>query len=487
MIDFTIKKRIFNWALMLLLSMPFLYSCVSYNQIMGDYYQNIKRGNYEKASGIVSKSKFMKKKRNKLLYDFENGRMQFLTNNYKKSNEYLNEADDLLESNYKTGKDIAVSNIVNPMMETYRGEEFEKFLVHFYKAINYAALNKPEDAVVEARRITLTSVRLNNKFKNSSKRYNADAFSLNLQGMLYETAGDINNAFISYRNAANIYLNRNNNYYGVSIPEQLKYDLINTAEKMGFSGDKAEYETKFNKEIKTSNNERELILFLEEGNGPVKEEKSITVVYSNGKATYQFVDQYGVYHSEPFDFIGNGINSSKLSDFRTIKIALPTYRIVYPRSSEISIELNQQQYHPEITQDLNTLSLSILQERFLSDLSKAVLRYMVKHSVEKGSDKLATRIAENHKKNSADSESEKKNKEENAKLVGDAVGFLVGITNTITEKADTRGWMSLPAYIHYIRLPLQDGNNIINIKYKGIQKSIEIEGKKGIQLKCMTL
>jgi hypothetical protein len=305
--------------------------------------------------------------------------------------------------------------------------------------------------------------------------------------MLYETAGDINNAFISYRNAANIYLNRNNNYYGVSIPEQLKYDLINTAEKMGFSGDKAEYETKFNKEIKTSNNERELILFLEEGNGPVKEEKSITVVYSNGKATYQFVDQYGVYHSEPFDFIGNGINSSKLSDFRTIKIALPTYRIVYPRSSEISIELNQQQYHPEITQDLNTLSLSILQERFLSDLSKAVLRYMVKHSVEKGSDKLATRIAENHKKNSADSESEKKNKEENAKLVGDAVGFLVGITNTITEKADTRGWMSLPAYIHYIRLPLQDGNNIINIKYKGIQKSIEIEGKKGIQLKCMTL
>ena len=127
MTDCMKKNRNFNWALMLLLSMPFLFSCASYNQIMVDYYGNIKSGNYEKASGILNKSRLLKKKRNKLLYNFENGRVRFLANDYKKSNEFLNEADDLLESNFKTGKDVALSNMLNPMMETYRGKNSKSF------------------------------------------------------------------------------------------------------------------------------------------------------------------------------------------------------------------------------------------------------------------------------------------------------------------------------------------------------------------------
>lgn len=487
MIDFINKNRISNWALMVLLSMPFLYSCATYNDINRDYAQNIKAGNYEKASAAINKGRILKKKRNKLLYYFENGRLQFLAKNYEKSNEYFNAADDILESNFKTGKDIAIGNLMNPMMETYRGEGFEKLLIHFYKALNYAALNKIEDAVVEARRITIASDRLNEKVKNNSNKYYNDAFSLNIQGMLYEMAGDMNNAFISYRNAANIYLNKNNSYYGVQMPEQLKSDLVKAADEIGFVGDKEEYKAIFNKEEDSNQKERALILFIEEGNAPIKEETSFNVIYANGRATYQFIDQNGISHTEPFDYRTNGISATKLSDFKTIKIALPTYRIVYPRASEISVELNQQQYHPEITQNLNTLSLSILQERFLSDLAKAVIRYIVKHAVEKGSNKIATSIAENNKKNSSDSESEKKKKEENAKNVGDAVGFLVGLTNTITEKADTRSWLSLPAYIHYVRMPLQEGMNEINIRFNGKVKTIQVEGKKGIQMKCVTL
>ena len=487
MIVFIKKKKTSNWALMLLLSVPFLYSCASYNKVKSDYYQSIRVGNYEKASSVITKSRFFKKKRNKLLYNLENGRLQFLANNYTKSNAYLNAADDILESNFKTGKDVAIGNLVNPMMETYRGEEFEKLLIYFYKALNYAALNKIEDAVVEARRISLASDRLNQKVKNKTGKYNNDAFALNFQGMLYEMSGDINNAFISYRNAADIFLNKNNNYYGVQIPEQLKLDVIRTADQLGFGNEKEKYETLFNNQTDSTHPDRELILFLEEGNAPVKEETSFSIVYANGRATYQFVDQNGIYHTEPFDYSGNGISGSKLSDFRTIKIALPTYRIVYPRSSKIMVECNQRQYHPEITQDLNTLSLSILQERFLSDLSKAVIRFLVKHTVEKGSNKLATSITENHKKNSSDSESEKKKKEENAKIVGDAVGFLVGLSNTMTEIADTRCWTSLPAYIHYVRIPLEEGVNQINIHFKGKEKTIQLEAKKGVELKCVTL
>ena len=55
------------------------------------------------------------------------------------------------------------------------------------------------------------------------------------------------------------------------------------------------------------------------------------------------------------------------------------------------------------------------------------------------------------------------------------------------QKLFCRQRSRLPAYIHYIRLPLQEGNNTINVQYKGTQKSIQIDGKKGIQLKCLSL
>ena len=479
-------NRFAKRALIVFLLMPFLYSCSPYNKSMVDYHQNVTSHNYEKANNIINKSKFFRKKRNKLLSDFENGRLNFLTSDYQKSNDFLNAADDILESNFKTGKDVAVSNLISPIMETYRGEEFEKFLIYFYKALNYSELGKPEDAIVEARRITLASDRLEQKVKNTNK-YNKDAFSLNLQGMLYETGGDINNAFISYRNAANIYLEKNNRFYGVRIPEQLKTDLLRTASEIGFVEEKERYETIFNKKYNAENQERELILFIEEGNGPTKKETRFTITHNNRQPVYNFYGQDYIYHSVPFDYTGTGINITKLLDDENFEIALPTYSINYNKIIQLSISLNDSSYHDEIAQDLNQLSVAILQERLLSDLAKVIIRYQVKHSTGKGAKKIATKIAEKKGEDSSDTEKEKKKKTENAALIGDIVGFLASITNAATEVADTRCWLSLPAYIKYVRLPLKDGENSISIVYQSQTKVIKVSGKKGIQIKSIQL
>jgi hypothetical protein len=36
----------------------------------------------------------------------------------------------------------------------------------------------------------------------------------------------------------------------------------------------------------------------------------------------------------------------------------------------------------------------------------------------------------------------------------------MNLINTATEKADTRNWQSLPAYIHYVRVPLQKAKTL---------------------------
>src|SRR6476620_12464157 len=194
LLQFKVRKK---RALMALLLLPVFISCATYNQSMNKYYSAVQAHEYDKALHKLEKNKYIKRNRNQLLYYFEAGKMYRLNGDYKTSNQYFNLADDYIESSKKTAGDVLAGNLVNPMQQAYWGEDFEQFMVHYYKALNYIALNETNEAVVEARRISLSTDAQSDKFRNKDKRYSVDAFALNLQGMIYEMAGDLNNAFIS--------------------------------------------------------------------------------------------------------------------------------------------------------------------------------------------------------------------------------------------------------------------------------------------------
>lgn len=462
---------------------------------MSDYSANLKNASFVHAVGNIEQNKLLKKQRNKLLYNFELGRLYYLTNNETLSNQYLNEADDMLESNFKSVKEVALSNLTNPMMENYRGEDFEYFMLNFYKAINYLSLGKTDEAVVEARRITLSNDRLSVKKKDNENKYYQDAFALNVQGMIYESAGDYNNAFISYRNAYNVYSQAGGAYFGVSVPQQLKKDLLNTASKMGFGEDEEKYKTLFNEKPDTSNNENgELILFMEEGNAPVKEENKITIFNAPQQRSWQYRDSYGNAHDCNFNNPQFLVSASKLSDLNYFTIALPYYKVVTFNQLSKTILLNEKTLQPELIQNLNTLAVDVLKERFINDLTKASIRFVTKRLMEKGVSSLTEKIAEgtssknnNQSKGVSDKHGTEKEKDSNAKLIGQTAGLIANIANNITEKADTRSWLSLPAYISYIRVPLQAGENNINIQFNGKATSLKVESKKGLQIRSVYL
>jgi len=207
-------------ALALIPLMLFLFSCVTYNQRIADYYAAMRNNNYTAAEATLEKTKILQAKRNRLLYLFEKGKMAHLMKQYDSSNRYFNEADIFMEDVRTSASDVALGTLLNPMMQTYKGEAFEKFMLHYYKALNYLYLGKPGDALVEARRISLSNYELQDKTKSDNK-YNDDAFSLMMQGIIYQQNDDWNNAFIAYRNSVDLFLKNNNSYYGVPIPQQL--------------------------------------------------------------------------------------------------------------------------------------------------------------------------------------------------------------------------------------------------------------------------
>ncbi len=482
-------KRTLQLALAVFMLVPVLFSCATYNKSMNAYYADLREHNYEKAMRSIENNKLIKKDRNALLYNLEMGKLYRLQNDFTNSNRHLNLADGMIESNRKTLADIALGNLLNPMRQAYKGEDHEQFMMHFYKALNYVALGKTEEAVVEARRITLSSTTQGDKFRNKENRYSKDAFALNLQGMIYEMAEDINNAFISYRNAVEIYVKADNNYYGVKMPEQLQQDFLRTSAIMGFSVE-PQYEKVLNVSYNNTSIENgELILFLEEGQVPVKEEKNFFLIASNnGINSFNYIDANGASANFNFNASNYGIAEDKITSLRAFKLSLPTYSIQYDQPQNIIVSNNENNYTPQLAQNVNSIAINVLKERFITEMGNALARQITKKLLEKGTEAAAEGIARStdkrEAKDSSTEEKEKteKNKEDRINRVGEIAGLAMNIFNTINEKADTRNWQSLPAFVSYVRIPLQAGENMIHISTNGSTKTIKVNGGKGLQM-----
>jgi hypothetical protein len=472
-------KRV--WALLLFI--PFLFSCATYNANTYVYFNSVSNGNYNAAQSEINNNKLLQKKRNRLLYYVEQGKLYHLKKQYDSSNLFLNAADNLIENRALNIGNLILSNLSSPMAADYKQEDFEIFMVHYYKALNYLQQGNLEEAVVEARRIGLSNSFQKDKFSADSKKYTQDAFSLILQGLLYEANNEINNAFISYRNAVDLYLNNNGSFYRTVIPEQLKIDLIRTGNQMGFYDLVDIYKTK----LKISNSidttlKSELIIFFENGIAPTKQEQNFVLTSVSG-GSFFLTDAWGIRQNVNFNGL---VGNDKLNSIRTLRVAMPVYQLNTQHQQPNNIIVNNQIYTTSLVQNINDLSTSLLRERWLKELTNAAIRQISKKAVEKGSEAASKKIAENNTKDTnkdgtkKTDEQKKKDKEKN-EAIAETVGFLVNVFNTASEKADTRGWQTLPAFISYVRFPLQEGQNTVSFEINGIQQTININSKKGIQ------
>ncbi|RYY95764.1 MAG: hypothetical protein EOO11_15145, partial [Chitinophagaceae bacterium] len=432
-----------------------LASCATYNQQVGGYYDHYMQGDYAKASSALDGNKLLSKRRNHLLFLLEKGRMEHLLRRFESSNRYFNEADNLMEDGRTSLSDVALSTLLNPMMETYRGEDFEKYMVHYYKALNYLMLDQPAEALVEARRISLrTYAQEDVKGKN---KYTQDAFSFMLQGLIYEKNQDLNNAFIAYRNAADLYLAHGGAYYGVTMPLQLKKDLLRSAQLLGFYGERDEYAKKLGYVLTPEDLQDEggLVLFWENGRAPVKEEENIVFFLSKDAGQFFFTDSRGSLRV-PFDLSVGGVDEGRLSSLTSVRAALPRYAVQPLRYSIGQVQVDSLTFDLEPAQSISDLAQETLRERRLKDLSKTLSRLAVS--------KLAEAALEPEKKKEGKEETkEEKKKRQRQELL--ATGLR--IFNFAKEKADTRNWQSLPHSICYTRVPLKKGIQTVEVQVAG--------------------
>lgn len=434
-----------------------LNSCgVTYNDRIIGLEQNLVNQNFSVALQVIEDNKFLSKNRNELLYLMEKGKVEHMLGNFEKSNVLFEKAYTLIENQIQSNVGQAIaSNLTNPMAKPYKGEDFEKVTIHYYMALNYFQLGMPNEALVEAKRINIKLNQLNQRYKKNKNKYTEDAFAQILQGLLYEATGDINNAFIAYRNAANLYLENDGVYYEVPLPYQLQKDLLRTAKVLGFTEEYNFYQNKFKiPESEIVYQPAEAIIFWENGLGPAKDQTQLTLVEN---AFVSINDEYGSF----FLPIPPGLNVGITS------LAIPKYIERESYYVAGSVSTNNQETPFETVEDYYPIARQCLQDRMLREVIDMAVRLTTKKATSAGLSSLAKQLLGEDAKDIV-------------KVSADAAG-------AITEKADTRNWQSLPATISYARVSLESDkeNNFTLNRYRNSKvdkDTIHIDYKRGLQL-----
>lgn len=227
----------------LLLLIGLLSGCATYQQGLEQALSLTEQGDYLAARQQMAKQ-LPKQGEDQLLHYLELGLLSHLAGEYRQSNQLLAQADALVEALYtRRLSQLATALVTNPRQSPYRGHDFEQLLIHYYKTLNYLRLaaEQPGQSValldsarVEVRRLNIRLDQLTNRQgdyaqRNAQQRqltaflldlfrvlsagtvdrpelvYRDDGYAHWFSGLLFEMAGEWDNARVSYERAAKVY------------------------------------------------------------------------------------------------------------------------------------------------------------------------------------------------------------------------------------------------------------------------------------------
>lgn len=432
-----------------------LFSCATFYDVNYEFNRNFEVGQLEEAEKVLEKNKREEHSKARFLYYANRGVVAHLLGKYEESNQWLEQAYLYGEDYRKNYLDFAASYFFNPSIIAYPGESHEHLMLLYYKTLNYLQLDDYDAALVECRRLNNRLYALSDKY-DSENKFQRDAFIHNLMGIVYEASGDYNNAFIAYRNAHKTYHKDYQRMFNLSSPEQLKKDLLRTAYQAGFYEELTEYEKEFGYEYERGNPpDGGYLLFLwHNGLSPIKDEWSLSFVTIPGEEGVVIFQNEEFGFNFPFYYTQDNDDNVSITDMSGTRIAFPKYveREQYFNFGELRV--HEQHYTLEKAQDINAIAIKVLRQRMIQELGNGLLRVAIKKAIEK-------RVRKEH----------------------EGLGFLVSALNFASEQADTRNWQTLPHSIYYTRVPLKEGDNIVEIfmdgPYSESSETFIFKGKQG--------
>jgi hypothetical protein len=393
----------------------------------------------------------------------DQGMMLHVAGQYQASNAILDEAEDEVERLYtRRVRSETKAFLTNDSKLPYEGDPYEQTMINVIKALNYAAVGNWTEALVEARRI---DHRLNVLTDRTSAKegYRDDAFARYLSGLLYEVSGDLNNAFIAYRKAYELY-GAVRSWTHVALPPMLWADLLRMTEALHMTQEHEEYKQQFPDVIWRPYQETkelgQIVLVSHIGRAPHKEDRMIDVPVSLDALNLVLIS----------NALGNqsrGTNPERRAaesvlyglNGHVVRVAIPALvsqktPVAYGQMT-LTGQGGSYTAKTELMQNLTAVAERALSDRLAGIAAKAVARAAVKYTMAEGVGRGAHAAAG----------------KDTGPLIGLIVGSLAKAWAVASEEADKRTWRTLPDEIQIAHLWVPPGEYEFMTQYSGQRTS----------------
>lgn len=389
-----------------------LSGCASYK--LDDAQQNLRttfaRGEYQEASNMLTRldRKSVYKSKDAVLYNLEKGMVDHFAGSYDSSSVHFTRAEDEMDRLYTKSISRGLSAmLLNDTQLAYDGEDYEDIYLNAFKALNYIHLNELDEALVEARRMSYKLERLDVKYDGLVDALSKADTTQKVEWKKGET--NIHESALGHFLAAVLYAQTDN-------PDdaRIEYEKMLEAYKQQ-PGVKTHPLHAEDWQLITDERRYNVLLTAFTGRAPIKKQNDVRVFFDD-------LDSY-------------------------FKLSLPSLMLYPSQITHADVVVGDSTIVPlHLIEQMDRTAQAVYQVKEPIIYARAFLRTLLKAA---GTDAISDGI---RKKN---------------KFLGGVADVLGIIGMEATEKADLRGWQTMPGQARVNVLNLPPGKHKLTIEYFG--------------------
>jgi len=442
-------RKTYPFTLCLFLAVM-ISSCTSkdYRQVMKVPEQKFYQGKFLEAARMIL-PEVNKSGRDQLLFMMECGYMLHAGKDYKKSNKVLLPAGRLAKVVPISISKQAAALLTNQRKTNYRGEDFEKVLVHMYLGINFLMVGNSEDARVEFKKVNNELSKI--KTEKGTARYKQNIMAKYLTAIAYEIIGDMENddndrefAYIEYKQI----------YQLNPGLQMVQRDLQRLSKKLDYTDDYDEWLAKFGKKDSGTEGTGELVMIFQSGRNAIKK--------SRGKLMSDPAMKNSIRVSLNSITLQQGVTiAAILTTLATAENPIPYFKKRSNRTRNVRISVDGRTYSTVRLEDIEGTAIQNLKDDYGRLKGKVAASIVVKAAASIAAGIAAKKLAERSKKLGGYSS-----------LIGLAAGMGTGTALFSQMKPDLRCWHTLPANLQLSRVFLKPGKHRVKLDFIGYNNSV---------------
>lgn len=392
-----------------------LGGCATYTETFSTVEARMAAGDYDGALQALDDQRAAG--RDEVLTLLNRAKLLRMKRDLRASNEAFEAAKARIDELYGVSvREQTLSFVVNDATKSYVGEEFEQILLHLYAALNYLELGERNAARVEALQLDTRLREFGERMADA--RHAEEGFARYLAGLIFDDLGEFSDALIAFRRAHEAY-----GRAGVSTPTGLRQDLLRLTKRQGLTAEHERLRKEFGNVAASAaaRTTGELVFLFENGLAPIKREHSVTAP----------------------DPARNFL----------VRISVPYYESHEPEVARAHVALAAPDAPPvtvdsEPVQDVDAMARANLDAKMGAITARAVARMIAKRAVSKAAQQSA-----------------RGSNDRGGSLAAAFVGLGAELTGLLTERADTRSWLTLPHEFQLARLILPPGTWTIKVDF----------------------